>query len=181
MLRFARHWRPAVAASFGMIAAAGTPALAAEAPLARAGALQAVVDCRTVSDPAQRLACYDAAAAKLDAAERSGEVVVVDKAQVQEARKATFGFSFKMPSFMAGEDGADTIDRVEGVITSAVQGGDGKWVLVLEDGAVWRQVDTERVPRKPKAGSKIEIRRAAMGSYKANIDGQTAIRVNRQN
>lgn len=181
MLRFARHWRPTVAASFGMIAAVGAPALAAEAPAARAGALQAVVDCRAVSDSTQRLACYDAAAATLDAAERSGEVVVVDKAQIQEARKATFGFSFKMPTFMAGQDGSDTVDQVEAVLSSAVQGGDGKWVLTLQDGAIWRQVDTERVPRRPKAGSKIEIRRAAMGSYKANIDGQTAIRVTRQN
>jgi hypothetical protein len=51
----------------------------------------------------------------------------------------------------------------------------------LEDGARWTQTDSTRVNRTPKAGMKARIRRAAMGSFFVNIDGQLAIRMKRLN
>lgn len=157
------------------------PAGAADGPKVRAGALQSVVDCRKLTDPTGRLACYDAAAATLDAAEQSGEVVVIDRAQMREARRATFGFSFRMPGFMTAGESPEALESVEGVVASASQGGDGRWFIRLEDGALWRQVDTDRIPRAPKKGSKVLIKTAAMGSFKMNVDGQTAVRVHREN
>ena len=52
-------------------------------------------------------------------------------------------------------------------------------VMVLEDGAVWRQIDAESPFNAPRAGSSVKIRRAALGSFFLNIDGQTAIRAQR--
>ena len=49
----------------------------------------------------------------------------------------------------------------------------------MEDGAVWQQIDTTRLPREPKAGQKVKIKVAAMGSYFANVNGQRAIRMKR--
>ena len=51
--------------------------------------------------------------------------------------------------------------------------------MVLEDGAVWRQIDGESPFNAPHAGSTVKIRRAALGSFFLNIDGQTAIRAQR--
>lgn len=154
--------------------------LAADAPKARASQLQAIVDCRQVADPAQRLACYDAAAGALDAAEKSGEVVVVDRAQVSEARRAAFGFNITMPAFMTGGEKADPIEQITATVASARQNGERKWVMTMTDGAVWRQTDTEWVSRDPKAGTVVEIRAAALGSFVMTVGG-TRIRVHRDN
>jgi hypothetical protein len=51
--------------------------------------------------------------------------------------------------------------------------------MTLEDGAVWRQIDQEVLGKPPKAGTAVEIRKAAMGSYRMKIGGQPAIRVRR--
>jgi hypothetical protein len=164
--------------------ALGAGALAQRAPVsgpARAPALQAVIDCRPLTDAAQRLACYDKAAAGLDQAEAKGEVVVVDREQVREAGRQAFGFSFRMPEVFTRGEKPETLDQLTATAARAYQGADGKWTVELEDGAVWRQVDSEPVKRAPKKGSKVELRKAAMGSYFMNIDGQRAVRAQRQN
>lgn len=170
----------ALAAGVAALATAGT-APAADAPKGRAAQLQAVVDCRAVPDPAERLACYDAAAASLDEAEKKGDVVVVDKGQVREARRAAFGFDFRMPSFMTAGEEPDALDRITATVASARRDPRGRWVIRLEDGAVWRQVDDKSLYKDPRPGSTVEIRTASLGSYFMKIDGQTQIRVHRDN
>jgi hypothetical protein len=168
----------AAGAAVLMIAGGGQ---AADAPKARAAQLQAVVDCRKETDPTQRLACYDAATASLDAAEKAGEVVVVDRAQVREARRAAFGFDFRMPAFMTAGEQPEEIDRITATVDSARQGADGKWIIKLTDGALWRQIDTKRMFKDPRHGSTVEIRTATMGSFFMKVDGQPQIRVHRDN
>jgi hypothetical protein len=172
----------------GIVLAAGAAALAlagsasaADGPKGRAAQLQAVVDCRQQADPAQRLACYDAATASLDAAEKSGDVVVVDRQQVREARRAAFGFNFAMPSFMTRDAAPEELDRITATVESARMDATGKWVIKLADGAVWRQIDTKSIFKDPQRGSTVEIRTAAMGSYFMKVDGQRQIRVRRDN
>lgn len=178
-----------LAAVTATVLAVAAGALAAESPKARATALQALVDCRTIADPGRRLTCYDAAAGGLEAAEAAGDVVVVDRAQVQEAQRAAFGFSFRMPAFLTGGSGGGesdaakrgaVLDTLETTAAEARQV-NGKWYFVLPDGAVWRQTDNETVNRSPKVGSKLTIKRAAMGSYFLSVDGQRSIRAKRDN
>ena len=167
----------AAGAAFLLTAGAG---LAGSPIKGRAAQLQAVVDCRKLTDATQRLACYDSAAASLDAAEQAGDLVVVDRAQVREARKAAFGFNFQMPAFMTGGEKAEPLDRITATIASASQDGLGKWTIRMTDGAVWRQVDSDRVSRDPKPGATVEIRSAAMGSFMMTL-GYSSIRVHRDN
>lgn len=176
-----RNIRTALAAGAAALTFAGV-GLAADAPKGRAAQLQAVVDCRKLADPAERLACYDAATATLDAAEKAGDVVVVDRAQVREARRAAFGFNFQMPSFMTPRgDEAEEVDRITATVASARQDAHGKWVIKLEDGAVWRQIDDKKLFVDPHPGSTAEIRTATMGSFFMKIDGQKQMRVHRDN
>ena len=176
-----RNTRIALAAGAAALAFAGV-GMAADAPLGRATQLQAVVDCRKLADPAERLACYDAATASLDAAEKAGDVVVVDRAQVQEARRATFGFNFQMPSFMTPRDEKpEEVDRITATVASARQDAHGKWVIKLRDGAVWRQIDDKQIFEDPHPGSTVEIRTATMGSFFMKVDGQKQMRVHRDN
>ena len=172
-----------------MLWAGVTAAFAAEKVSAqkRAQVLQAVVDCRAMTDANARLACYDAAAARLDEAEASGQVVVVDKEQVRQVRREVFGLElpsldiFGRATKRSGGASAngDEVDRVAGTVKSASRLADGKWRVELETGAVWRQIDTTDLPNDPHPGSKVEIRRAALGSFFMKLDGQTAIRAHR--
>jgi hypothetical protein len=180
---------PALAAAALALAAGwglhGGPATAAgPGAKQRAAVLQAIVDCRAMTDEHARLACYDAAAARLDEAEAKGQVVVVDREQAREVRKEVFGL--QLPSLdifhPAGRDGAaeEDFDRIDAVVKSASQAGPGgRWVFELDNGAVWRQIDNYGLNREPRPGSKVEIRKAALGSFKMKVDGQPAIRVHR--
>ncbi|HEX6866067.1 MAG TPA: hypothetical protein VF122_02430 [Caulobacteraceae bacterium] len=161
------------------LAAAGT-AQAQSGDGGRAAALQALVDCRAMADDAARLACYDSAAAGLEEAEAKGDVVVLDRAQAQQARREAFGFS--IPTFDLFKRGEPTekLDRATFTIARAWEAtNDGQWSFELDSGAIWRQTDHEHLSRRPRPGMTVEVRSAAMGSYFMNVDGQRAIRVTR--
>jgi hypothetical protein len=175
-----RNTRIALVAGAAALTFAGV-GLAADGPTGRAAQLQGVIDCRKVAGPTERLACYDAATATLDAAEKAGEVVVVDRAQVREARRAAFGFNFQMPAFMTRDAPPEELDRITATVDSARMDASGKWVIKLTDGAVWRQIDTKRIFKDPHHGSTVEIRTAALGSYFMKVDGQMQMRVRRDN
>jgi len=145
----------------------------------RAAPVQAVVDCRKIEDAAQRLACYDGAVAKMEEAEAKGDLVTVDREQRQAMRRQAFGFNLPTLSlFNRGEKGDDA-DRITATVAAASQGSNARWTIQLEDGAVWAQTDETPLGRRPRAGSKAEIRRGAMGGYWMNLDGQRAMRVHR--
>ena len=171
----------ALAAALLCIGSAASQAQPSGASPVRSEALiKALEGCRALSDSAARLACYDGAAARLLTAERAGEVVVVDRTQARAARRQAFGFS--MPSldmFKRGEPETE-LNRVQFTLARATRGPDGKWILRTSEGQVWRQTDQKVLTREPRAGSKAEVRNAAMGSFFMNIDGQTAIRVRRE-
>ena len=78
------------------------------------------------------------------------------------------------------DDAEDRVpDAIEAMISAANPGRDGNWRFTLDDGSRWMQTDSRTMRRDPKPGMKVRIRAAAMGSYLANVDDQTAIRVKR--
>lgn len=179
----------AVAALCAVAAITATPASAAD-KLARPppAVMRKLLDCRSLSDAAQRLACLDTGVAALAEAVEKRDVLVADREQVRAARRGLFGIA--LPSFKlfgdGKEDGEDTDDQgtlkqIEAKLASARAGAGNNWRLVLDDGSVWVQTDGGTLARDPRPGMPIRIRRAAVGSYLANIDGQIAVRVRRVN
>lgn len=158
---------------------AGVLAQTASAAPARAPLVQAVFDCKRLIDPQLRLACYDRAAGALDAAEQQGEVVVIDRAQARVVRRQTFGLSFPSISLFSKGEKEEALSRISVALAEARQGGDGKWIFVTTEDQVWRQTDSESISRPPHAGSTLAVRRAAMGSFLCNVDGQYAVRCER--
>lgn len=140
-----------------------------------------LVECRAIADNNARLACFDAQVMQLADAEARNDVVVVDRVQVQKARKSLFGLSLPDLGLFGGNDSKDEgVDQIETKIVSAAQMRDGKWRFTVEDGAKWVQTETRTI-HAPASGDSVRIRKAAMGSFFANIDGRTAIRVRREN
>ena len=167
---------------------AGAPALAlaqrgTQAPPARPESFEALVRCRAVAGDAARLACFDSAAAALQAAQERRDLVVVDRQQVREGRRRLFGLALpRIPIFGGGDDDAtdeDAVTTVEGVVASASQDGLGHWVVALQDGAVWMQVDNNTLALRPRPGQRVVINRGALGSFMMRVNNQPGFRVRR--
>jgi hypothetical protein len=157
-------------------AAVAAPAAAQESDAGAAPAVfQQVIDCRTIADSAKRLACFDNSVAALEQATAKKDLFVADRAKVRETKKGLFGLS--LPSVKLFGDG-DELDEIEGKVAGLSNTSRGKWVFMLEDGARWEQTDTRAI--YPEKGDRIRIRRAAMGSFLANVGGSTAFRVSRR-
>jgi hypothetical protein len=144
---------------------------------------EALVRCRTVTDDAARLQCFDTATAALQAAAERREVVVVDRQQVRESRRRLFGLALpRLPIFGGGgeDDEAEEISSIESPIVAAHQVGYGRWVVRLEDGSTWAQTDDTPIAARPRAGQTVRVNRGALGSYMMRVNGQPGVRVRRQ-
>ncbi|MFC3070998.1 hypothetical protein [Phenylobacterium soli] len=180
-MRLAQHPAPlAAAAAFAVLALPGLALAKDSAASQHAAVVQAVLNCRAMTDSAARLACYDAAAAKMGDAEAKGDIVVIDRAQAQQAHREAFGLRVPSLAFVTRALAPEEVDQVTGVVKSARADAMGKWTFVLEDGAIWRQIDGDLF-RDPKGGDKVVVKRAALGSFKMSVDGQPTIRVHRDN
>ena len=152
----------------------------------RPAIFQKLIDCRAISDGSARLACFDTQVANLDAAEKSQDVVIVDKAQVKNAKRSLFGLTLPKLALFGGRDDESSSktdqsdDAIETVVKMAYINAAGKWVIIIEDGAKWVQIDT-RALNTPKTGHAIRIRRASLGTFFANVNKQIAIRMRREN
>jgi hypothetical protein len=172
--------RAKLAAGLGAVTAALAlgVALAETAGSPLPAAVQRLLDCRSAPD-ASRLACYDGAVAEFSRLVASGEIVVVDHERVAKVKRQAFGFSLPSLSLFERGDKPAELQQITGAVARAYQNGAGKWIVELQDGGVWEQTDDEKLLREPRKGSKVEIRKAAMGSFFMNIDGQRALRAKR--
>jgi hypothetical protein len=143
-------------------------------------ALEQLIACRKLPQDAERLACFDAAARGLEAAEAGGDIVVIDREQARQVRRQAFGFPLpSLALFGRGSAPEEDMDSVSLKVESASRSADGKWLLRLEGGQTWRQIDTAVLSRDPRTGGLVTIKRAMMGSYKLTTGSGGAIRVSR--
>lgn len=162
--------------------AAGAAGAALAASTEVRNTLEAVNACSTETDPAKRLACYDAAGPRV----RSALNVATEEDQFSlfglfesdgssTSREATRpeDFGNRVP-----EDGVQVVES-GGVITEitialvdVAKNGAGKDVYVLENGQVWRAKERQslRLPSEAK-GIKVNIRQGMMGAYYITRDG----------
>jgi hypothetical protein len=150
-----------------------------DAALARPKAFDDVVACKLIENAEARLACYDDKVSALDAAQKNDEIILTDKAAVNEAQRGLFGF--EIPKLKIFGSGGDDVEEIDAVVKSVSATRAGILTITLEDGARWQQVDTKILNREPRTGSTANIRKASMGSYLVKFDGGPAIRMKRIN
>jgi hypothetical protein len=175
----ARYWVSALALA-GMAMAA--PAASKPQPLASAPPPKIFTDvlqCRSITDSAARLACFDRSVGTLATAQASKNLYVADKDAIVEARRGLFGFSLPKMRIFGDDDMGKDVNSIESTLAGVGQGQKG-FIFILKDGARWAQTDGVYLD-KPKIGATIRIKRGAMGSYFGSIGSSPGVRVERLN
>lgn len=165
-----------------LIMAAVSVTVAEDQP-APAGA--AVVDnmlaCRSLTDPAARLACFDKTAAVFAKARDNRQVRVIDQEIVKRTKRSLFGLSLPDLNFFGGKDDNDgelEIREITASVTSVRSQGHGIYAIGLDDGSSW--VFTEEQAEAPHRGDAVTIKRAALGSFKGSLNKRSAVRIRRE-
>ena len=176
--------RAAAAACAALAIAAGAAApLAAQDKVAadESSYVTALRECQSKTDPAQRLACYDTAVAAMVAASSDGEVRVVDREDVREARRKLFGFTLPDLGIFGGKSDKDDPEQAEEFATlnttiAAVRNVNGRFVITTAEGAEWQIDEMPAGLMRPKVGRSLEIKSGAFSSYFLRIDGQKGVK-----
>lgn len=178
------HIRTAAAACIMLTVAAS---LAAEG-LAKEGSapdessyIAALRDCQGKQDPAARLACYDTAVSAMVAASTEGDLRVVDREDVREARRKLFGFTLPDLGIFGGKSDKDDPERQEEFtsLTTSITGvraSGSTYVLVTAEGAQWQLDEMPARLMRPKVGQPLEIKKGALSSYFLRINGQKGVK-----
>lgn len=140
--------------------------------------LGALDSCRAITADAARLACFDREAATLLTASRTGELSIVDRADMRTARRSLFGFALPKLPFFAGDKSADEVpDTLDSTIVSANGIANGRYRIRIAAGdAIWETTESPLNLSTPRPGEKIVISKGALGSYFLRIDGQVGVK-----
>ncbi len=162
----------------GAMLLAGGPSVLSAKPMP-AGTprnVQSLLDCRSIADSTQRLACYDKAAGAVAEAINRKDLVLIDKERATAAKRSLFGFS--VPDF-AGLLGGGDIKEIQGTVSGFTNNADGGLTIKLADGSVWTQTDDTPVALPPRRGDKVVVKRGTLGSYFLRLGSQPGFKVRR--
>lgn len=148
--------------------------------------LEDINKCTGITDPAQRLACYDGAAPKvraaLDVATDEDRVTLFgldlfgDGGGIGGSNEATRPEDFgkrDLPKVETVQSGG-VISEITVALADTGKNNAGREVYILDNGQVWRQKETKdmKLPRKVE-GLRVKIRQGALGSYYLSREGQS--------
>lgn len=140
-------------------------------------ALAEIAKCADLADPAARLKCFDAAASQARRA--------LANAQAVEKRSFLDWFGFSRPPKPVtkpedfGKPAAPAeITQLTATVTEFAKTPRAKAIFILDNGQVWRQLDSdtdevfELAPGKPM---KVTIEAGSFGGYNLSIEGRNGI------
>lgn len=137
-----------------------------------------LVDCRKLTDPTERLACYDKGVSALEQAAIRHDLVIADREMIREAQRAQFGYTMPSLRIFGGTD-SDAVKELQSKVKSVRELGLSLIRFTVEEGSVWEQTESKTLGIDPKPGMKVTIKAHAFGRYSATFDGQPAITVRR--
>lgn len=146
-------------------------AMAAEDPGA---ALRA---CRSETDDAKRLACYDREADRLGTQAASPAAAPATPALTPEERFGRTGAMNREESDRKEQESRE-LGELRATVAEIWTRADGLMVLTLDNGQIWKQVRPDSAFRL-KAGEKVRIQPAALGSYLLSGESKRSTRVSR--
>lgn len=120
---------------------------------------QALNSCRSMSNDAERLACYDAITSNAPVASRSSSTEALDKLGAEQLPRTD-------------EQMAEENPTVTAYVTRCTKASNKKYVFYLESGQVWRQKSDKRLYFKD-CQFQVEINKDFFG-YKMNKVGESS-------
>jgi hypothetical protein len=149
--------------------------------------LAPIYACTEKLESSERLACFDAAVAGIQAKEAKSEIVTFDQQRVQKVRREAFGFSLPslprlgFPAFSApvekngsGKTSATSAAEIEEqvFVVSAYRQVGGNIILTLENGQTWQLSEADTFNSPSKTPFNVKIRTAALGSFILTVEGR---------
>lgn len=177
-------FRMAALCAFGTAALVATPTASAQSKSKDApppAQVTGLLNCRGIADSAERLACYDKAAATIGEAVANKDLVVFDRESVRKTKRGLFGLSVPDLGIFGEEDDSVEIKQIDSEVASTATNGDGGYIFRLADGSRWTQTDGKPIAMPPEAGDKVVVKRGALGSYILSVAKQPGVKVRRIN
>ena len=144
-------------------------------------ALEAIAKCADVTDSAERLRCYDAAAPKA----RSALATPPQPATEPGVTADTYGLPRARPVQKAEDYGKPPpppspkeITSISSTVVEFAKTARGKALFFLANGQVWRQLDADGTELPyPPAGTtmKVTVENGWLGSYNLSIEGRNGL------
>lgn len=165
------------AASLAAVVTFATAAQGQDQRRAAPPQLERLLACRQIAGTAERLACFDRETASFETARARNDVVVVDRQQIRSTQRSLFGLTLPRIPFLDGDDESSRpAQEIDGVARTVRVNREGKWVVGLDDNAVWQTTDVAAYDTPPKPGAKVKIRRGSLGSFILAVEGKKALR-----
>ncbi|PAX07264.1 hypothetical protein [Sphingomonas lenta] len=136
--------------------------------------------CRAVPGAPERLACFERLADGVAVAKVRDEVLVVDRERLAAEQRRRFGLPGSADNALAAATGgrAPEVRELTSTVRTVEPARDhGRWNLQLADGTSWQSVEPSSFD--PRAGKSITIRTAALGGYRAQVEGGRSFLVKR--
>lgn len=154
------------------------PARAADAP-AGADPMSAIYACASIADSTERLACYDREVGAVKSKQDEGAFTAIDSKRAEVIKREAFGFTIPSLPRLKLPGGAEP-ENEQTMIIKSVRSEGSRPVFVMDNGQVWRQIDTDS-NRNARPGAQVRIKRAALGSFLMSPKaGGTGLRVRRE-
>jgi hypothetical protein len=142
--------------------AVGVAAMVALAPAGHADVWSDLQACRKLGD-AERLACFDRVLAQHDTASAPAPA----RPEAPAAAKPTFGEDRLPQSETAAKEPESMVAKVAAVRWNAFK----HFTVTLDNGQVWRQLDSDTVTADLAAAATVKITRGFLSSYSLSIEG----------
>jgi hypothetical protein len=178
-----RAWATIGLRSIGVAILLASPGMAAKQlqPGAPPPQVNALLSCRSITDSAERLACYDKAAAGISEAVAKKDIVVYDRESVRKTKRGLFGFSIPNLGIFGDDNDEVEVKQVDGEIVSTAFNADGGYIFRLADGSRWSQMDGKPFALPPERGDKVVVKKGALGSFMMSVAKQPGVKVKRIN
>lgn len=177
-----REWRLTSLCLFALTAASALSCMpvSAQAPSENASGDEYIDElrkCQAIAEDSSRLACFDAAALGLVTANETGEVRLIDKEDVRQARRQLFGLAAPEVDLLKPDEGEEVDNKyLESQIVSVRYLSRQKIQFTTTEGALW---EIKRAPKRLKrveAGDKVVFKKASLGSFFIRIEGQLGVK-----
>lgn len=147
---------------------------------------QALTECRQIEGIAERVVCYDKIVDSHFPTDSSDRVEITAPPEATQSNlvpdaQSLFGTNDAEAKRLVETSLAiEQISEIEAIITDVRRSSNKKLTVTLDNGQVWHQLDSQRMPLK--SGEAVIVRKASLSSYlMEKQSGSRSIRVKRAN